>query len=152
MPSVLGLAQPRRDSSSFSSLVALIGFHFFSHWHRPLWKCLTTSDWAPGPTYIYIYIYGLSSLSPLQLLLEILRSDSSGGKEDVDVMIVPLRPIFIASDCTDFIIYYYFFIIDQVTLLTFQYTRRAFIKLLRLYVPHVPRCDENPTAEHFIGN
>ena len=68
------------------------------------------------------------------------------------MMIVPSRPIYITFDCTDLFIYYFFYIITvQVTLLTFQYTRHTFIKFLRLYVPHVLRCDGDPTTEDFVG-
>ena len=61
------------------------------------------------------------------------------------MMIAPLRPIYITSNCTDV------FLTVQVTLLTFRFTRRASIKLLGLCVPLVQR-DMDPTVEDFVGN
>ena len=61
------------------------------------------------------------------------------------MMIAPLRPIYITSNCTDV------FLTVQVTLLTFRFTRRASIKLLGLCVPRVQR-DMDPTVEDFVGN
>ena len=43
------------------------------------------------------------------------------------------------------------FLTAQRMLLTPRHPRRAFIKFLRLHVPHVPRCDADPVAKDFIG-
>ena len=43
------------------------------------------------------------------------------------------------------------FLTTQGPLLTLRHSRLAFIKFLRLYVPHVLWCDADPTAEDFAG-
>ena len=44
------------------------------------------------------------------------------------------------------------FLIAQGFLLTFRYLRRAFIKFLRFYVPHILWCDADPTVESLARN
>ena len=43
------------------------------------------------------------------------------------------------------------FLTAQGTLLTLRHLRRAFIKFLRLHIPHVLWCDADPMAEDFAG-
>ena len=44
------------------------------------------------------------------------------------------------------------FLISQGFLLTLWYPRRAFIKFLRFYVPHILRCDADPMIENLARN
>ena len=82
---------------------------------------------------------------PLQQPLKILFSGSLGRKEDFNVTIVALCSLHPTSPREDT------FLTAQGTLLVLWHLRCAFIKSLRLLVPHVLRRDANPTADVFVG-
>ena len=98
-----------------------------------------------GPLAQYIFRYAFLGLSLLQKPLEILLSGSSRRKEDFDVTVVALCSSYTTSDYEDA------FSTAQGMLLMLRYSRRAFIKILHLPVPHVLRHDVHPIVEDFAG-
>ena len=100
----------------------------------------TTSCPQIGPQAQYI----LLSLTSKQQPLKIPVFCSSGKNEDFNSTTTLLLP-YITSVCANT------FLVAQHTLLMFRHLRCAFIKFLRLHVPHILRRDGDPTAGDFVG-
>ena len=92
--------------------------------------CLDVLRLGPQPN---IYIYSIGPIIPI------------GRKEDFDITTITLLLSHVIYVCA------ITFSTAQRMLLMLLHSRRTFIKFLRLYVPHILRCDVDPRAGDFIG-
>ena len=99
-----------------------------------------SSDWAFGPSHAQIQVVWPfpPTIAPRDPFFYPMR-----GKEDLDVIVAPLfyhswmRSVFLTI---------------QTVSLTFQYTRRAFIKFSQIHVPCFKWCNADPTVWGLHGN